>query len=106
MSYNYKFLVNKFCPNASVTVHRFHVKKIIYEELNNAKIDQKKVADSLKFKEKVKLFSSLKGSKYILLKAKQNLFPKQKAKLLKTKTASPLGEIMHSLKEELHNLFD
>jgi transposase len=34
MSYNYKFLVNKLCPNASVTVDRFHVTKMIHEELN------------------------------------------------------------------------
>jgi transposase len=34
MSYNYKFLVNKLCPNASVTLDRFHVTKMIHEELN------------------------------------------------------------------------
>jgi transposase len=34
MSYNNKFLVNKLCPNASVTVDRFHVTKMIHEELN------------------------------------------------------------------------
>jgi transposase len=106
MSYNYKSLVNKLCPNASVTVDRFYVTKMIHEELNQARIDQKKVAESLNVKEKVKIFSSLKGSKYILLKAEQNLSPKQKAKLLQAKTASPLVEIMHSLKEEFHNLFE
>src|SRR4028118_1310572 len=66
MSYNYKSLVNKLCPNASVTVDRFHVTKMIHEELNQVRIDQKEVAESLNVKEKVKLFSSLKGSKYIL----------------------------------------
>ena len=34
MSYNYKSLVNQLCPNASVTVDRFHVTKMIQEELN------------------------------------------------------------------------
>lgn len=87
MSYNYKSLVNKLCPNASVTVDRFHVTKMTHEELNQARRNQKKVAESLNVKEKVKLFSSLKGSKYILLKAEQNLSPKQKAKLLQAKTA-------------------
>jgi transposase len=87
MSYNYNSLVNKLCPNASVTVDRFHVTKMTHEELNQARIDQNKVAESLIVKEKVKLFSSLKGSKYILLKAEQNLSPKQKAKLLQAKTA-------------------
>src|SRR6476661_4504684 len=68
MSYNYKSLVNKLCPNASVTVDRFHVTKMIHEELNQARINQ----------EKVKLFSSLKGSKDILLKAEQNLSQNKK----------------------------
>lgn len=78
MSYNYKSLVNKLCPNASVTVDRFHVTKMIHEELNQARINQKKVAESLNVKEKVKLFSSLKGSKDILLKAEQNLSQNKK----------------------------
>ena len=47
--------MNKLCPNASVTVDRFHVTKMIHEELNPARIDHKKVADSLNAKEKVKL---------------------------------------------------
>jgi transposase len=57
MSYNYKSLVNKLCPNASVTVDRFHVTKMIHEELNQARIDQKKVAESLNVKEKVKFLA-------------------------------------------------
>jgi transposase len=40
------------------------------------------------------------------MKAEQNLSPKQKAKLLQAKTALPLFEIMHSLKEEFHNFFE
>jgi transposase len=42
MTGNYKSLVKKLCPNASTTVDRFHVTKIIHEELNGARIDQKK----------------------------------------------------------------
>lgn len=68
MSGNYKSLVRKFCPNAEVTVDRFHVTKMIHEELNQASIDKKKTAEALKVKERAKLFTSLKGSKYILLK--------------------------------------
>lgn len=54
-------------------------------------------------KKKLTYIFSLKGSKYILLKAEQNLSPKQKAKLLQAKTASRRVETMHSLKEEFHN---
>ena len=42
MSGNYKSLVRKICPNAEVTVDRFHVTKMIHEELNQARIDKKK----------------------------------------------------------------
>ena len=42
MSGNYKSLVRKICPNAEVTVDRFHFTKMINEELNQARIDQKK----------------------------------------------------------------
>jgi transposase len=63
MTGNYKSLVKKICPNAEVTVDRFHVTKMIHEELNQARISQKQTAKSLKLKERVKLFNGLKGSK-------------------------------------------
>lgn len=106
MSGNYKSLVKQICRNAEVTVDRFHVTKILHEELNQARIDQKKVAESLQGKERAKLFSSLKGSKYTLLKAADRLSTKQSQKLQQVKEASPLLEIMHSLKEEFHCLFE
>ena len=106
MSGNYKSLVRKICPNAEVTVDRFHVTKMIHEELNQARIDQKKTAEALKVKERAKLFTTLKGSKYILLKGAVKLSTKQKQKLNQVKEASPLLGIMHSLKEEFHSLFE
>jgi len=106
MTGNYKSLVSQLCPNADVTVDRFHVTKMVHEELNQARIDQKKTAESLNIKERAKLFTSLKGSKYTLLKAEQNLSQKQKEKLLQVKEASPNIAIMHSLKEEFHDLFE
>jgi transposase len=39
LSYNYKLWVNKLCPKAGVTVDRFHVTKMIHEQLNPAIID-------------------------------------------------------------------
>jgi transposase len=65
----YKSLVKKLCPNADATVDIFHVTKMLHEELNPARIAQKKAASGLKVKERTKLFDSLKGSKYTLLKA-------------------------------------
>jgi len=106
MTGNYKSLVKKLCPNAEVTVDRFHVTKIVHEELNQARIDQKKTAESLNVKERAKVFGSLKGSKYTLLKAENKLSKKQKEKLEQVKDASPMVGIMHSLKSELHELFE
>ena len=97
MAGNYKYLVSQLCPNADVTVDRFHVTKMVHKELNQARIEQKKTASSLNIKERAKLFSSLKGSKYTSLKAKHNLSQKQKEKFLQVKDASPNIAIMHSL---------
>ncbi|WP_293097324.1 transposase [Moorena sp. SIOASIH] len=60
MTGNYKLLVKKLCPNAEVTIDRFHVTKMVHEELNQARIDQKKTAKTLQLKEKSKLFRSIK----------------------------------------------
>ena len=106
MTGNYKSLVKKLCPNAEVTVDRLHVTKIVHEELNQARIDQKKTAESLNVKEIAKVFGSLKGSKYTLLKAENKLSKKQKEKLKQVKDASPMVGIMHSLKEEFYELFE
>jgi transposase len=57
---NYKSLVKKLCPNAEVTVDRFHVTKMIHEELNQARIEQKNAAKSLNAQEREKIFGSLK----------------------------------------------
>ncbi|MDB9509939.1 transposase [Kamptonema animale CS-326] len=65
-----------------------------------------KIAEALKVREKAKLFTSLKGSKYILLKGAVKLSNKQKEKLNQVKEASPLVGIMRSLKEEFHYLFE
>ncbi len=85
MTGNYKSLVKKLCPNAEVTVDRFHVTKIVHEELNQARIDQKKTASSLNVKTKAQVFGSLKGSKYTFLKVEKKLSKKQKQKLKEVK---------------------
>lgn len=106
MTGNYKSLVKKLCPNADVTVDRFHVTKMIHEELNQARIEQKKAASSLKAKEKAKLLDTLKGSKYTLLKAENKLSEEDQVKLKQVKDASLRVGAMHTLKEEFHSLFE
>ncbi|WP_347566458.1 ISL3 family transposase [Scytonema sp. UIC 10036] len=103
---NYKNLVEKICPNAVITVDRFHVTKLIHEELNQARIAEKKAALELNIESREKVFDSLKGNKYTILKAEDKLTDKQKIKLDIIREASPLIATMHSLKEEFRNLFD
>ncbi|HAZ46464.1 MAG TPA: ISL3 family transposase [Cyanobacteria bacterium UBA11369] len=102
----YKNLFKKLCPQAAITVDRFHVTKILHEELNQGRINQKKTAESLEIKPRQKLFSSLKGCKYILLKREESLKPEQKQRLSLLKEASASIKIMHDLKEEFTSIFD
>ncbi|MDJ0798000.1 MAG: ISL3 family transposase [Calothrix sp. MO_167.B12] len=106
MTGNYKYLVENICPNAVVTVDRFHVTKVVHDELNRARIAERKTASSLNAKSREKIFDSLKGNKYTILKAESKLTEKQKEKLSKIREASPLIAIMHELKEDFHNIFE
>ncbi|MCM0589056.2 MAG: ISL3 family transposase [Gloeotrichia echinulata IR180] len=106
MTGNYKSLIEKICPNALVTVDRFHVTKLVHEELNRARIAENKIASELNAPERKKVFESLKGNKFTILKAENKLTEKQKDKLNRIKQASPLIARMHSLKEDFHNLFE
>ena len=74
--------------------------------MNQARIDENKASSSLKVKKKAKLLGTLKGSKYILLKAEKDLSSEQELKLKQVKKASGTLESMHILKEEFHSLFE
>ena len=60
MTGNYKSLVKKLCPNAAVTVDRFPVTKMIHEELNQARIEQKKGSLIVKSERKSKIIGEFK----------------------------------------------
>ncbi|NES01078.1 MAG: ISL3 family transposase [Symploca sp. SIO1B1] len=102
----YKTVFNKLCPNAVITADRFHVSKLLHQELNQGRIDQKKTANDLAIKAREKIFSTLKGGKYVLLKREKELKEKSKDKLAQIKQASPLLGVMHTLKEEFTEIFE
>jgi transposase len=104
MSGNYKLLVKKICANAVITIDRFHVTKMPYEELNKARIDKKKAARSLNFKERGKLFGSLKASKYIVLKA-EPISSRKNSKIITSKISFTSRKNHALLKKIFHALF-
>jgi transposase len=78
----------------------------IFRPATSLFIAEKKAASELNVESREKVFNSLKGNKYTILKAEYKLTDKQKIKLDTIREASPLIAIMHSLKEEFRNLFD
>ena len=59
---------------------------MIHQQLNQARIDQKKASSSLRMEERAQLLDSLKGSKYTLLKLEKDLSSEQKIKLKQVKS--------------------
>jgi transposase len=41
----YKNIAEKLCPQAVITADRFHVTKILHEELNQGRIEQKTILE-------------------------------------------------------------
>lgn len=104
---NYRTLVKKRMPNAEIVADRFHVSKIINDELNKARISEKKGLQDIKDeKERARLEDILKGSKYALIKPEENLTDKQKDKLVEVKRAFPLLAEMHQQREDFRKIFD
>lgn len=107
MSGNYKGLVKNLLPCADVTVDRFHVMKLVNEELDFArKTVQKAALESKDTTEKERVLASLSRSKYVLLKTEADLNDEQREKLREVKQVSPLLSRMHNLKEEFREIFE
>lgn len=107
MSGNYKGLVTELLPNATITVDRFHVMKVVNQELDTARKDIKKTVESLSdATAKAQLKAALHQSKYVLLKSENDLTQEQQLKLAAIQQVSPLLARMHSLKEEFREIFE
>jgi transposase len=107
MSGNYRSLVEKMLPNAEIVADRFHVTKLLGDELNRARNQEKKAINQLEDQDKQeKLKAVLSNSKYALLKPEKNLTDTQKLKLDEIKKALPRLAEMHQQKEALRDIFE
>ena len=103
----YRSLVEEMIPNAVVVADRFHVMKLINEELDKQRKTQKRAALKEKNKSKTEeILSGLAKSKYPLLKNESSLTEAQKEKLKQVKQVCPVLGKMHELKEEFRRIFE
>lgn len=107
LSGNYKGLVNKLLPNADVVADRFHVMKLVNQDLELARKTLRKAnkenADEV---EKRRVEAVLKQSKYALLKPEENLTHKQIAQLEEIREVLPTLAQMHQQKEVFRAIFE
>ena len=107
MSGNYKGLVHKLLPNAEVVADRFHVMKLVNQDLDAArKTLHKANQEQTDEVEKSRIKAVLKQSKYALLKPEENLTEKQKAKLEEIREVLPSLGQMHQQKEAFRAIFE
>ena len=107
MSGNYRNLVKKMLPNAEIVADRFHVAKLVGDELNRSRNQEKRAINKIENKaEQEKLKAVLSNSKYALLKPEKSLTDKQKLKLAEIQEALPRLAQMHKQKEALRDIFE
>ena len=99
LSINYKELVNKMLPNACVVADKFHVMKIVNQDLNAARNALRKANEENKNEiERNRVEAALKPSKYALLKPEENSTEKQKEQLETIREVVPSLAQMQSAK--------
>ena len=107
LSGNYRGLVKKVLPQANIVADRFHVMKLVNQELNRARNAEKTAINELEDEaKKAELQAVLKKSKYAILKPEENLTEKQEMKLEEIKQAFPKLAKMHHQKEAFRTIFE
>lgn len=103
----YRNLVEDMMPNATVVADRFHVMKLVNEELDNERKREKRAAEKCKDKEdrEAKL-EIIKGTKYVLVKNEEDLNEEQLEKLSTLEKEIPRLGQMHELKERFRRIFE
>jgi transposase len=103
----YQSLVEEMMPNATVVADRFHVTKLLNEELDNQRKAEKRAAKKIRKKaDRERVLEGLTGSKYVLLKNEKDLNDRQREKLIEVSQVSPKLATMYRLKEEFRGIFE
>lgn len=107
LSGNYRGLVHQLMPQAEIVADRFHVMKLVNQELNQARNATLRASDEQPEGGTVEAIkAALKNSKYALLKPEETLTEKQLEKLAEVKVVSPKLALMHQHKEAFRALFE
>ncbi len=104
---SYKSIAKKLMPQAEIVADRFHVMKQVNDELDAARRKIKRETEKMKSKsKKEKILEGLKKSKYVLLKNEKDLKEPEQEKLKEVEKVAPVLTKMHTLKEELRDIFE
>ena len=103
----YQSLVEEMMPNATIVADRFHVMKLLNDELDEQRKAEKRAAKKVTKKtERERMLKGLTGSKYALLKNEEDLNERQQEKLREVIEVSPTLAEMHRQKEEFRDIFE
>ena len=107
LSGNYRGLVRRLMPEADVVADRFHVMKLVNQDLDRARnAFIRKPTDLPEGVSVEAAKTAMKNSKYALLKPVENLTDTQQEKLAEVKAVSPELAQMHAHKEAFRALFE
>ncbi len=106
LSGNYRGLVQKLMPQAEIVADRFHVMKLVNDELNQARNAFRRQPNDLpEGVSEAAAKAALKNSKYALLKPEETLTDTQIEKLADVKAVAPKLALMHEIKEAFRAWF-
>ncbi len=104
---SYKSIALQLMPQAEIVADRFHVMKQVTDELDAARRKIKRETEKIPSKsQKSQILEGLKKSKYVLLKNEKDLNDTEQEKLKEVEKVAPVLSKMHSLKEELRDIFE
>jgi transposase len=103
----YQSLVEEMMPKATVVADKFHVIKLLNDELDEQRKVEKRAANKIANKtERERVSKGITGSKYALLKNEEELNERDREKLEEVSEVSFTLAEMHRLKEEFRDIFD